>query len=224
MTTATIPEPISAIQAFLNQPQKLLIDGKRVDAASGETFEVLDPASNKRLTAVPRGGAEDIDRAVAAARRAFENGPWKKITASERGKLLWKLADLIEEHAEEFAQLETLDNGKPITISRAADIPLVVDHFRYYAGLATKIHGETIPISVPYAAGAEFFDFTLREPMGVIGQIHSLETSRCSWPPGNSAWPWLRAIAWSSSPPSRPLFPRCVWRTCSPRPGFPTAW
>ncbi len=171
MTTATIPEPISAIQTFLNRPQKLLIDGKRVDAASGETFEVLDPATNKRLTSVPRGGAEDIDRAVAAARRAFESGPWKKITVSERGKLIWKLADLIEANLEEFAQLETLDNGKPIAISRAADIPLVVDHFRYYAGLASKIHGETIDISVPYAPGAEFFDFTRREPMGVVGQI-----------------------------------------------------
>ncbi len=171
MTTATIPEPISEIQTFLNSPQKLLIDGKRVDAASGESFEVQDPSNNRQLTAVPRGGPEDIDRAVAAARKAFESGPWKKITPSERGKLLWKLADLIEENAEEFAQLETLDNGKPITISRIADIPLVVDHFRYYAGLATKIHGETIDISVPYAPGAEFFDFTRREPMGVVGQI-----------------------------------------------------
>jgi phenylacetaldehyde dehydrogenase len=165
------PEPLSTIKDFLSVPQKLLIDGKRVDAASGETFEVLDPSDNSVLTRVPKGEKEDIDRAVKAARNAFENGPWRKITVSERGKMIWKLADLIEQRTEEFAQLETLDNGKPLAIARAADVPLTVDHFRYYAGMATKIHGETIDISVPYAPGAEFLDFTLREPMGVVGQI-----------------------------------------------------
>ena len=171
MTIATIPEPLSAIKDFLSSPQKLLIDGKRVNSASGDTFEVLDPSNNKVLTRAPKGEKEDIDRAVKSARNAFENGPWRKITVSERGKLLWKLADLIEQRSEEFAQLETLDNGKPLAIARAADVPLTVDHFRYYAGMTTKIHGETIDISVPYAPGAEFLDFTLREPMGVVGQI-----------------------------------------------------
>ncbi len=171
MDATTIPEPITPVKEFLSKPQKLLIGGKRVDAASGETFEVLDPSTNTVLTRVPKGGKEDIDRAVQAARNAFENGPWRKLTVSERGKLIWKLADLIEARTEEFAQLETLDNGKPLTIARAADVPLVIDHFRYYAGMATKIHGETIDISVPYAPDAEFLDFTLREPMGVVGQI-----------------------------------------------------
>ena len=169
MTTAI--EPHSTVKDFLAAPQKLLIDGKRVDAANGETFEVLDPSDNTVLTRVPKGEKEDIDRAVKAARNAFENGPWRKVTVSERGKMIWKLADLIEQRTEEFAQLETLDNGKPLNIARAADVPLTVDHFRYYAGMATKIHGETIDISVPYAPGAEFLDFTLREPMGVVGQI-----------------------------------------------------
>ena len=171
MDDAVIPEPISAVKDFLSKPQKLLIGGKGVDAVSGETFEVLDPSSNLLLTHVPKGGKEDIDRAVKAARNAFENGPWRKITVSERGKLIWKLADLIEARTEEFAQLETLDNGKPIAVARVADVPLVIDHFRYYAGMASKIHGESIDISVPYAPGAEFLDFTLREPMGVVGQI-----------------------------------------------------
>ena len=171
MDAVAIPEPISAVKDFLSKSQKLLIDGKRVDAASGETFEVLDPSNNSLLTNVPKGSKEDIDRAVKAARNAFENGPWRKITVSERGKMIWKLADLIEERTEEFAQLETLDNGKPLAVARAADVPLVIDHFRYYAGMATKIHGESIDISVPYAPGAEFLDFTLREPMGVVGQI-----------------------------------------------------
>ena len=168
MTTAIAP--LSAIKDFLASPQKLLIDGKRVDASNGESFEVLDPSDNSVLTRVPKGEKEDIDRTVKSARKAFE-GPWRKITVSERGKLMWKLADLIEQRTEEFAQLETLDNGKPLNISRAADVPLTVDHFRYYAGMTTKIHGETIDISVPYAPGAEFLDFTLREPMGVVGQI-----------------------------------------------------
>ena len=169
--TVTMIEPSREIQSFLNQKHKLLIGGKRVDAINGEIFEVQNPANNSVIAYAPKGGKEDINRAVQAARDAFENGPWGKFTVSERGKLLWKLADLIETLTEEFAQLETLDNGKPLTISRAADIPLTVDHFRYYAGLATKIHGETLDISVPYAPGASFFDFTLREPIGVIGQI-----------------------------------------------------
>jgi len=170
MTVAMI-EPSREIQSFLNQKHKLLIGGKRVDAINGEIFEVQNPANNSVIAYAPKGGKEDINRAVQAARDAFENGPWGKFTVSERGKLLWKLADLIETLTEEFAQLETLDNGKPLTISRAADIPLTVDHFRYYAGLATKIHGETLDISVPYAPDASFFDFTLREPIGVVGQI-----------------------------------------------------
>ncbi|PIQ99441.1 MAG: betaine-aldehyde dehydrogenase [Nitrospinae bacterium CG11_big_fil_rev_8_21_14_0_20_45_15] len=171
MTEATLLEPCKDVKAFLNSDLKLLINGQRVSSASGETFEVLDPSNNSVLTRVPKGGSEDIDRAVRAARNAFETGPWRKLTVSERGKLLWKLADLIERDLEIFAQLESLDNGKPLAIARAADVPLTIDHFRYYAGLATKIHGETLDISVPYAPGAEFFDFTLREPIGVVGQI-----------------------------------------------------
>ena len=100
--------------------------------------------------------------------RAFESGPWRRMTPSERGRALWKLADLIEQHTEEFAQLETLDNGKPLSVARVADIPLVVDHFRYYAGWATKIEGETIPVSIP---GQRVLNYTLREPVGVVGQI-----------------------------------------------------
>ncbi len=171
MTTTAMVEPAQGVRSFLNSSQKLLIDGKQVDAASGETFEVIDPSDNSVLTRVQKGGEEDINRAVQSARKAFEEGPWHRITPSERGKLIWKLADLIEANLEEFAQLETLDNGKPLTISRAADVPLTIDHFRYYAGLATKVHGETMDISVPYMPGANFLDYTLREPIGVVGQI-----------------------------------------------------
>ncbi len=117
------------------------------------------------------GQAEDINLAVKAARRAFEQGPWRKLTASERGRLLWKVADLVEAHADELAQLETLNNGKPLTVAKAADVPLVVDHFRYFAGWTTKLEGNTIPLSVPYTPGVQYLAYTQREPVGVVGQI-----------------------------------------------------
>lgn len=153
--------------AFLQQQSmKMLIGGQWVESASGKTFETIDPSTGQVLARVAEGEAEDIDRAVAAARRAFEQGAWPKLTPAKRAHLLLKLADLIERNAEELAELETLDNGKPIKYSRAADVPLTVEHFRYFAGWATKIEGETIPVSVP-----NMLTYTLREPLGVVGQI-----------------------------------------------------
>ena len=152
---------------FLQQsPVNMLIGGQWVPAASGKTFETLDPATGEVLAHVAEGQSEDIDRAVAAARKAFESGPWPKLTPSQRGRLLWKLADLVEQHADELAQLETLDNGKPIKYAKGGDVPLTADHFRYFAGWATKLEGETIPVSIP-----NMFTYTLREPLGVVGQI-----------------------------------------------------
>jgi phenylacetaldehyde dehydrogenase len=159
------------VRAFLDVPRKMLINGKWVDSASGKTFQTFNPATGGILAAVAEGDREDINRAVSAARAAFDGGPWRRMTASERGRAIWKLADLIEQHTEEFAMLETLDNGKPLTISRAADVPLAVDLFRYMAGWATKVEGQTIPISVPYTPGARYLAYTLREPIGVVGQI-----------------------------------------------------
>ena len=170
MATATvIPETLPAVESFLGEKHELLIGGRWMAAASGESFAVENPAKEHTIAHVAKAGAEDIGRAVTAARRAFEAGPWRTMNPSERAKLLWKIADLIEEHAEEFAQVESLDNGKPLVVARAADVPLTVDHFRYYAGWATKIEGETIPINGPN--GATYLDYTLREPMGVVGQI-----------------------------------------------------
>jgi phenylacetaldehyde dehydrogenase len=163
------PDVAPGVRQFIGgRTRKMLIDGKWVEAASGKTLTTYDPATEEPLAEVPAGESEDIDRAVKAARRAFETGPWRRMTASERGRAIWKLADLIEKHAEEFAQLETLDNGKPLAVSRIADVPLVVDHFRYYAGWATKVEGETIPVSIP---GQQMLTYTLREPVGVVGQI-----------------------------------------------------
>jgi phenylacetaldehyde dehydrogenase len=159
------------VASFLETPRQMLINGQWVNAASGKTFPTYNPATGEVLARVAEGDREDIDRAVKAARRAFENGPWRRLTASERGRLIWKLADLLEQHTEEFACLESLDNGKPLTVARAADVPLAVDLFRYMAGWATKIEGTTIPISVPYTPKAQYLAYTLREPVGVVGQI-----------------------------------------------------
>ncbi|MGB9234234.1 MAG: aldehyde dehydrogenase family protein [Terriglobales bacterium] len=159
------------VSEFLEKPRKMLIDGKWVNAASGKTFPTFNPATGEVLAQVAEGDKQDIDAAVKAARKAFDSGPWSRMTASERGRLIWKLADLLEEHIEEFATIETLDNGKPLTVARAADVPLAVDMFRYMAGWATKLEGTTIPISVPYTPNAVYHAYTLREPVGVIGQI-----------------------------------------------------
>ena len=159
------------VKQFVAKPRKLLIGGQWVEAVSGKTFPSYNPATGEVFAHVADGQKEDIDRAVQAARRAFDHGPWRRMTTSDRGKLIWKLGDLIEAHLEEIAQLETLDNGKPLTVARGADVPLAVDLFRYMAGWATKIEGNTIPISVPYTPGAQYHAYTLREPVGVVGQI-----------------------------------------------------
>jgi len=160
------------VAAFLGSgPKKLLIDGKWSDAAAGETFEALDPSDETLLCRVAYARKADVERAVAAARRAFEGGPWRKMAPRHRGKLLLKLADLIEANSEQFAQLETLDNGKPLAVARAADIPLTVEHFRYYAGWADKIEGETIHVAPPYDPNGRYLNYTLKEPIGVVGQI-----------------------------------------------------
>jgi phenylacetaldehyde dehydrogenase len=159
------------VQDFISTPRKMLINGKWVESASGKTFPTYDPSTGEVLAKIAEGDREDIDRAVKAARAAFETGPWSRLTSSERGRMVWKLADLIEQHLQEFAELESLDNGKPMKVARAADVPLAVDLLRYMAGWATKIEGNTIPISVPYTPGAKYLAYTLREPVGVVGQI-----------------------------------------------------
>jgi phenylacetaldehyde dehydrogenase len=159
------------VEAFVGAPQQLFINGQWTDAASGKTFETPNPATGETLAHVAEGGAEDINRAVRAARKAFDDGPWGRMTPSERGRIIWRIGDLILEHADELAQLESLDNGKPFAVARAADVPLAADLFHYMAGWATKIEGNSINISVPYMPGANFHSYTLREPVGVVGQI-----------------------------------------------------
>jgi len=146
-------------------PGRLLIDGQWHEGS--KHFDTINPATGEVLTQIVEASVEEVDRAVAAARRVFDDrsGTWRKMSASERGRLIWRLSDLIEKNIDEFAELETLDNGKPIFESRNIDLPMVIDVFRYYAGWATKIHGETI--NTVDAA----FTYTMREPVGVVGLI-----------------------------------------------------
>ena len=146
-------------------PARLFIDGQWADPQSGQFFKTINPATEEAITEVAEAGVQDVDRAVQAARRAFESGPWSKMAAADRGRILWKLGDLIEANVQEIGRLETLDQGKTITESTRVDVPLAADCFRYYAGWTTKIEGETIPVRAPS------LNYTLREPLGVIGAI-----------------------------------------------------
>jgi aldehyde dehydrogenase (NAD+) len=146
------------------KPGRLIINGEAVDAASGRTFTTFNPATEEPITTVAEAGVEDVERAVRAARVAFE-GPWSTLRPAERQKLLWRLGDLVLAHADELARLETLDNGKPIFESRQIDVPMVANCFQYFAGWATKLAGETLPVHPSY------FTYTLREPLGVVGAI-----------------------------------------------------
>ena len=178
---ATITE--TAARPDVKQTQ-CFIGGVWVDAASGKTFETLHPATEEVVAEVAEGDSEDIDRAVKAARHQFEDGEWAKMDARDRGRLMLRLADLMEENLEELAGLETLDNGKPIRDSRAADIPLAIDCIRYYGGWADKIQGSTVPIRGDYLC------YTRREPVGVVGQIIPW-----NFPALMAAWKWGPALA-----------------------------
>src|SRR5262245_45283835 len=184
MATATAAAPARKRQPPKVKDQQMLIGGKWVDSVSGKTFETINPATGEVICQVAEGDKADIDKAVKAARQAFESGPWAKMPASERGRLMNKLADAIEANIDELASLETLDNGKPFRDSRAADLPLTVKCYRYYAGWADKIHGKTIPIE------GNYFCYTRHEAVGVVGQIIPW-----NFPLLMQAWKWGPALA-----------------------------
>jgi aldehyde dehydrogenase (NAD+) len=181
MTAATIERPAAPPKV---RQTKMLIDGKWRDSVTGKKFKTINPATEEVIAEVAEGGPQDIDLAVKAARKAFDSGPWRRMDARDRGRLINKLADLIEEHKEELAALETLDNGKPISDSKAADLPLTIDCFRYYAGWADKQHGKTIPVR------GNYFCYTRHEPLGVAGQIIPW-----NFPLLMLAWKWGPALA-----------------------------
>lgn len=156
---------------FVGHDHPMLIGSDWVDAASGKRFDVLNPATGELLCHVAEGSSEDVDRAVKTARAAFESGPWHAMKPSERGRLIHKLGDLVLEHGDELAALETLDNGKPYAVARAADVPLAADLFHYMSGWCTKLNGQTIQPNVPYMPDAQWHAYTTRDPIGVVGQI-----------------------------------------------------
>lgn len=157
--------------AFLRrQRHQMLIDGAWVDGG-GQHLQVLNPANEELIAEVPAGDVRDIDRAVRAARTAFEDGPWSKMRPAERQRLLLRLADLIERDAQTIAEIESIDNGKSVQMALAVDVALAIDFFRYMAGWATKIEGSTVDVSVPYAMQQEFVAYTRREPVGVVAAI-----------------------------------------------------
>ncbi len=155
-----------AAREFIAGTHGLLIGSERVQAADGRTFATLDPASGREIAVVPQAGVEDVARAVAAARGAFDDGPWRTLAPAERGRLMGALADAIEDHQEELAQIESLDNGKPVKLAQYVDVRGTVAHLRYYAGWPTKIEGSVLPVSAP-----NMLCYTRREPVGVCGQI-----------------------------------------------------
>lgn len=175
MTLAiTTPQPkTEGAKTFLAKPRKqILIDGQWRDAGAGGTFETHDPASGQMLALLAEGTTDDVDAAVASARQALTSPEWRGLTPSARGKLLWKIADLIDAHVEELAELETLDQGKSYKTGRFGEIPASAEQFRYFAGFCTKILGTTIPTSISYQpAGKQIFAYTTREPIGVVAAI-----------------------------------------------------
>lgn len=155
----------SKVEKFLVGTKRLFIGGEFVESVSGETFETYNPANGELLAEVSEAQIKDVHLAVEAAKKAFEEGPWSKMSAAERGKLIYKLAMLIEENKQELAEIDALDNGKPIRDLLENDIPNAIGQFEYYAGWTTKIMGQTIPVSGPYV------NYTMHEPVGVVGQI-----------------------------------------------------
>src|SRR5947209_4043374 len=162
-----IAEDLEVASFLKGQPKKLFIGGRWVDSASGKTFDTLDPATGEVLASVAEGGAEDVDRAVAAARRSFDSGVWRDLPPAERARALWRVGDMIEDRALEFAQLDSLDNGMPINDALLFFVPMAAATFRYYAGWVTKLDGATQQISAP----GQYLSYTLRQPVGVVGQI-----------------------------------------------------
>jgi acyl-CoA reductase-like NAD-dependent aldehyde dehydrogenase len=165
--TATLPDALGpAAREFLSRPQQLLIGAERVDAADGAVFVTLDPSSGREIATVAQASSEDVERAVAAAREALEQGPWSSMPATGREQLMHALAQAIEDHDQELAELESLDNGKPVGLAKYVDVRGAAAHLRYFAGWPTKIEGGVLPVTAP-----NMLCYTRREPVGVCGQI-----------------------------------------------------
>ena len=174
-TTVVLPDEIK-----VELPERrLLINNRWVESVSGRTFATINPSTGKEICQVAEADVADVDSAVRAARQAFENGPWRRMAASERGRLLLRLADLIETHGSELARLEALDNGKPVSVATAVDVPKTVACYRYFGGWADKIHGKTIPIDGVFFKNGD----SLTAGQGDDAQTMSLDYGDVGAPP-----------------------------------------
>lgn len=180
--------PASA--GFIRAPHALMINGKDMPAESGADLPVFDPSRGEEITRVPDAGESDVHQAVMSARNAFDSGPWPKLKPAQREKLMLKLADLLESNADEFSEIESVNSGRTLMNARLFDVDLSVDYLRYMAGWATKIHGKTVDLSVPYAPQMEFFAYTKREPIGVVAGITPWNV-----PLGQAIWKIAPALA-----------------------------
>jgi phenylacetaldehyde dehydrogenase len=187
---AAQPNPSTAVAAFLKRKPRLLIAGEWVEASTGGTLDVIDPATGKRVSSIADASKADVDRAVAAARAAFEQGPWPDMLPKQREALMWKLSDLIDANAAELAELESIDNGKTRFMASIIDVPGTRDYFRYMAGWATKIEGRTFQSSISVGPGPKFHTYTQREPVGVVAQIVPW-----NFPLAMAAWKLAPALA-----------------------------
>ena len=200
---ATQPEPSAAVAKFLKRPPRLFIGGEWVEAKSQERISVVDPATGREISSVVDANSADVDRAVAAARAAFDKGPWRDMLPGDRQALLWKLSDLIEKNMDELAELESINNGKTKFMATVVDVAGTRDYFRYMAGWATKIEGSTFETSIHGPPGMKFQTYTAREPVGVVAQIVPW-----NFPLAMAAWKLGPALAtglylYSGSPRSR---------------------
>ena len=175
---------------FMASRHQHFIDGRFVDGSSGETIAVIDPTSGAEIARIPAGNAADIDKAVKAARRAFETGPWRRMRGPERERVMLRLADLVEAHADELAEIECVNSGRVLAATRIFDVEMSASYLRYMAGWATKITGQTVELSVPYVPQGDFFGMTLREPVGVVAAITPWNV-----PLGQAVWKIAPALA-----------------------------
>ena len=180
----------TASSNFIRSQHTLVLDGTNAPSESGADLPVYDPSSGTEITRVPDAGGADVNRAVTAARRAFDSGPWPKLKPGARERMLLKLADLLESNADEVAEIESVNSGRTLMNTRLFDVDLSVDYLRYMAGWATKIHGKTVDLTVPYAPQMDFFAYTKREPIGVVAGITPWNV-----PLGQAIWKIAPALA-----------------------------
>ena len=186
----TQPEPSQTVARFLKRSSRLLIGGEWVESKSSSRVPAFDPATGREIASVPDANSDDVNRAVAAARAAFEKGPWPEMLPAQREALLWKLAELIDKHADELAELESVNNGKTKFMANIIDVPGSRDYFRYMAGWATKIEGSTFQTSIGAPPGTKYHTYTVREPVGVVAQIVPW-----NFPLAMAAWKLAPALA-----------------------------